>query len=73
MYAYCECHVIVLPQIDPPSTFPEGPDKWGRVSDTAYSSRGWSSSEYSCARANGRIVNADDPAVCEVRPSPLGR
>ena len=69
LYAYVECHVLVLPESDPDSSFPGGPDLWGLVSPNPYYRRGWTTSEYAIAKLNNRIVNTGDLAVRQLDDS----
>ena len=66
LYAYQECEVIVLPELDGESTFPTSPTVWGMVNLRPYERRGWCASEFSIARFNARIANWSDAAVQQV-------
>ena len=57
LYSYCECEVVVLPEVAEPSTFPGGPSMWGRAHTVEYALRGWCVAEYSIARCSKRIAN----------------
>ena len=66
LYAYQECEVIVLPELDDESTYPTSPDVWGMINRRPYERRGWCASEFSIALFNDRIANLNDPAVQQV-------
>ena len=73
LYAYQECEVIVLPELDGPDSFPKpnsaAPHVWGLINQRAYERRGWCASEFSIALYNNRIANLDDEAVQHVLKS----
>ena len=72
LYAFAECEVIVLPEVEPPTIFLGGPDRWGLVNTLPYEARGWCCSEFSIARSNGRIANKHDLAVQALEDVPHG-
>ena len=67
LYAFEECEVVVLPQLDL-WDFPGG-NVWGRVNVRPYQQRGWCCAEFAVARYAGRIANLHDPAVRAVLES----
>ncbi len=78
------CRVLVLPNVEPPESFPEHGElvlrtntfchpprrelesAWGFCKSLSYHEGGWTCAEYSVARKNGTIANADDPEVARV-------
>ena len=68
LYAFHECEVIVLPELDGLNTFPGG-DVWGMVNSRPYENRGWCFSEFGIALYCGTIANLNDPAVQRVLKS----
>ena len=67
LYAFHECEVIVLPELDS-LNFPGG-DVWGMINSRPYQNRGWCCAEFGIARYCGTIANPHDPAVQRVLKS----
>lgn len=87
LYAYNECRVVVLPDVEPAAEdaderFSEARRRlcgwsrvWGWINDVPYHHRGWCCAEFSCAYKAGIIVNLRDEAVqavCNARDAEGG-
>lgn len=66
LYSFRECEVLVLPSLNPASTFPGRASEWGFENTRPYHKRGWCCSEFAIALKNKRIANLTDPDVMAV-------